>query len=240
MHTFNTKTERLETDERQRRELLADISHELRTPLTVLQGEIEAIMDGVHPADDAHLTRVLDEAHVLARLIDDLRTLTLAEAGTLLLHREPVDLGVLAAETAAAFETAATRAGVRIEVSSEADAPILNVDPIRMREVLANLVSNALRYAPAGTSVRVEVATDANAGRVAFTVRDEGPGIAPEVRARLFERFSKSTESRGSGLGLAIARSLVEAHGGTIRADAANGHGTVMRVEIPLDQVTRS
>jgi two-component system sensor histidine kinase BaeS len=228
---FNDMTARLEANAQQRRTLLADISHELRTPLAVLQGELEAMIDGVHPADEAHLTTALEETRMLGQLVEDLRTLTEAEAGTLALHREPTDLAVLAQDVAAAFESLAGSAGVAIQAEMASDLPLLDVDPLRLRQVLVNLVSNALRYAPAGSAVRI--VGRRTPGRIAVAVIDVGPGIAPELLPHLFERFAKSAESRGSGLGLAIARRLVEAHGGSIGAERPDGGGTVIRFELP-------
>ncbi len=152
---FNAMTARLEVDEQQRRTLLADVSHELRTPLAVLQGEIEAMIDGIHPADESHLTASLEEIRVLGQLVEDLRTLTLAEAGTLTLHLEPTDLAVLAQDSCSAFEGLARSAGVTLQVEMADDLPLVELDPLRIRQVLGNLVANALRYAPSGTAVRV-------------------------------------------------------------------------------------
>jgi len=233
VRTFNTMVERLQVDERQRRTLLADIGHELRTPLAVVRAELEAMLDGVHPPDEEHLGVALEETRVLARLIEDLRTLSLAEAGTLALHREPVDLAVLVNEVAAAFKAVAEAAWVSVLVDVEEDLPLLEVDPLRIREVLSNLVSNALRYSPEGSAVRVAAAATADGERVRITVTDQGRGIDPEVLPRLFDRFAKSEDSNGSGLGLAIARELVAAHGGTIEAEAAERGGTRIRVELP-------
>src|SRR6185503_7712113 len=125
---FNTMAARLEADATQRRSLLADVTHELRTPLTVIAGNVEAILDGVHPADEEHLGAILEETRVLSRLVEDLRTLALAEAGTLPLHREPTDLGVLAGDVTAAFEAQASAAGVRLSTKFDDDLPILDVD----------------------------------------------------------------------------------------------------------------
>jgi signal transduction histidine kinase len=236
---FNTMTARLDANERQRRTLLADISHELRNPLTVLQGELEAMVDGVHPADTEHLEGALDETRVLARLIDDLRTLALAETDALPLHREPADLCVLVTEAADSFRGEAERAGVTLQVSVPADVPLVDVDPIRVREVLSNLIGNALRYAPATTAVLVSLRHDVAARAFEIEVVDHGPGIEPALRDHVFDRFVKSATSRGSGLGLAIARELVRAHGGRIEADATPGGGTTMRVAIPLDTTRR-
>lgn len=218
---FNDMTARLEADEKQRQTLLADISHELRTPLAVLQGEVEAMIDGVHPADEAHLAAARETIGILGQLVEDLRTLSLAEAGTLALHREPTDVAALAQDSCASFEGLARSAGVTLLVEMADDLPLVELDPLRIRQVLGNLIANALRYAPAGTAVRVvgeRIASPAG-GRVLVSVIDAGPGVAPELLPQLFERFTKSPESRGSGLGLAIARRLVEAHGGAIWAE---------------------
>ncbi|MGZ3588275.1 MAG: sensor histidine kinase [Candidatus Limnocylindrales bacterium] len=244
---FNTMAGRLETDERQRRELLAEISHELRTPLSVLQGELEAMLDGIHPLDAAHLAGTLEETRVLARLVEDLRTLALAEAGTLALHREPTDLGVLIEELASAFRPQAEAAQVELRAAVDDSLPLLEVDPIRLREVLANLVSNALRYAPPESEVRIAATREAHAdatlpwsdevGPVArVIVSDAGPGIPPGLLPHVFDRFAKASDSRGSGLGLAIARQLVEAHGGRIGVTSSFAAGTAVRFELPLHQ----
>ncbi|MEP6638925.1 MAG: ATP-binding protein [Chloroflexota bacterium] len=230
---FDTMTERLETDERQRRTLLADISHELRTPLTVVEGNLEAIIDGVYPPDAEHLGVILEETRVLGRLIDDLRTLALSEAGTLALHPEPTDPEILIAEVVRSFEPAAGAAGVELATDLQRDLPILDVDPVRIREVLANLIANALRHTPAGGRIAV-AGTIEPEGWVRLEVRDTGSGIEPELLRHVFDRFVKSEGSRGSGLGLAIARQLVAAHGGEIAADSTLGAGTTIRVRLPV------
>ncbi|MFL5680001.1 MAG: sensor histidine kinase, partial [Chloroflexota bacterium] len=235
---FNTMAERLEADERQRRSLLADVGHELRTPLAVIQGNVEAIVDGVHPADAAHLGAILEETHVLSRLVDDLRTLTLSEAGSLPLHREPTDLAVLLGEVATSFERAAAEAGVALSVDAAADLPLVDVDPVRIREVVSNLVANALRYTPRGGDVSVAARRpgDDPHRSIRIQVRDTGAGLAADVLPHVFDRFWKSADSRGSGLGLAIARGLVEAHGGEIRAESAGiGAGTTFTVTLPTE-----
>jgi signal transduction histidine kinase len=227
---FNAMTARLEADDAQRRRLLADVTHELRTPLTVIQGQLEGILDGVYPADAAHIAPVMDETRVLSRLIDDLRTLSLAESGALKLNREPTDLGVLAGETVAAFRRQAETAGVRLEVRVD-DLPLVEVDPVRIREVLSNLLANALRYTPAGGTVAVQGSADARA--ITLAVSDTGAGIAPEALPSIFDRFYRTGDSRGTGLGLAIAKNLVEAHGGAISATSALGKGTTVRFRLP-------
>jgi signal transduction histidine kinase len=229
---FNAMTERLQRDEAQRRNLLADVTHELRTPLAVIQGNLEGLVDGVYPADKGHLAPILDETRVLARLIDDLRTLALAESGALKLHREPTDVGVLVNEAAAAFRAQAAGAGVQLNTEIDEAVPIAEMDPLRMREVLSNLLANALRYTPSGGAITVSAS--AEAGQLRLTVQDSGAGIAPEQLPHIFDRFYKSDESRGMGLGLAIARNLVVAHGGEITAESAPGRGTAMRLRLPL------
>jgi two-component system, OmpR family, sensor histidine kinase BaeS len=231
---FDTMAARLETDERQRRTLLAEVSHELRTPLTVVQGNLEAIIDGVYPPDPEHLAVILEETRVLGRLIDDLRTLALSEAGTLALHPEPTDPDVLVADVVRSFEPAATAAGIELTAAIDGDLPILEIDPLRIREVLSNLVANALRHTPAGGRVTVAGGLEENARWVRLEVRDTGAGIEPALLPHVFDRFVKGDDSRGSGLGLAIARQLVLAHGGEIAADSTPGAGTTIRVRLPL------
>jgi signal transduction histidine kinase len=228
---LDTMAARLEADEEQRRTLLADVSHELRTPLAVITGNLEAVLDGVYPADAAHLTPILDETRVMERLIDDLRTIALSEAGTLTQHPEPTDPDVLVGEVLHAFTPVATADGVTLTTEPTGDLPILDVDPVRIREVLSNLVANALRHTPAGGTVTVGGSADARS--VVLVVRDTGPGIDPALLPHVFDRFVKGAASRGSGLGLAIARGLVEAHGGTISVEAPVGGGTTFRVELP-------
>ena len=230
---FDTMAARLEADERQRRTLLADVSHELRTPLTVMQGNIEAMLDGVHPPDPAHLEVILEETRVLARLIDDLRTLALSEAGTLTLHREPTDPDVLVADVVRSFEPAAAAAGVGLVAAIDDDLPILDIDPVRIHEVLANLVANALRHTPAGG--HVTVAAGLEGGRwLRLEVRDDGAGVEAALLTHIFDRFVKGDDSRGTGLGLAIARQLVLAHGGEIAAGSTPGGGTTILIRLPL------
>jgi two-component system sensor histidine kinase BaeS len=228
---FDTMSARLEADEEQRRTLLADVSHELRTPLAVITGNLEAILDGVYPPDPTHLTPILDETRVMERLIDDLRTIALSEAGTLALHPEPTDPDVLIGEVIHAFSSQAATAGVTLATAGTTDLPILDVDPVRIREVLSNLVGNALRHTPRDGTITV--GGEATAHVVVLTVHDTGPGIEPELLPHVFDRFVKGAASRGSGLGLAIARGLVEAHGGSVSVASTVGGGTTFRVELP-------
>lgn len=236
---FNEMVTRLEANEAQRRRLLADVSHELRTPLAVVQGNIEAMLDGVHEVDEAHLGAILEETRVLGRLVDDLRTVALSESGSLPLHREPTDLAVVATDAVGAFRSYAQAAGVELAVEIADDIPLLEVDPVRIREVISNLVANALRHTPADGSITLDARVgDGGAGggprEVVVTVRDTGSGIEPDLLPHVFDRFAKAPGSRGSGLGLAIARGLVDAHGGSIDVESAPGRGSTFRFRIPV------
>jgi len=225
---FNTMTERLEAHDRQRRALMADIAHELRTPLTVIQGRLEGLLDGVYPRDNERLMAVLEETRVLARLVEDLRTFANAEAGILTLQREPTELPLLIRDVVHAL---AASAGAAVRVDAPGDFPALDIDPVRIREVIANLLGNALNYTPQGGSVTIAVRRTHD--RVAVSVSDTGAGIAREDLPKIFDRFYKGRASRGSGLGLTIARNLVVAHGGTIRAESEPGRGTTITFDLP-------
>lgn len=232
---FNAMAERLESEDATRRRLLADVSHELRTPLAVIQGNLEALLDGVYPPDAAHIHPILEETRVLERLIDDLRTLSLAESGALPLHREPTDPDVLLDDVASAHRARAAASGVTVAIAAGPDVLPIDLDPVRMRQVISNLVDNALRVMPTGGTITLGAAADS--GAVTLAVTDDGPGIPADLLPNVFERFAKSPTSRGSGLGLAIARAIVEAHGGTISARSveapAAGHGTTIAITLP-------
>ncbi len=230
---FNSMASQLEAQDLARRHLMADIAHELRTPLAVVQGKIEGIIDGVYARDGAVLQELLDETRVLTRLVEDLRTLSTAESGAMALSKEPTDLLALANDVIASLAARAQEAGVslRAEGRSIEDADPVTIDPVRIREVLTNLTANALRYTPRGG--RVTIALESRADGVEIRVVDTGAGISADDLPRIFDRFYKGAGSSGSGLGLTIARSLVEAHGGTLRAESAPGKGTTMIVGLP-------
>jgi len=229
---FNAMSSRLAANEEARRTLLADVSHELRTPLTVMQGTLEGVLDGVYPADEAHLRPVLDETRVLSRLIDDLRTLSLSEAGALRLHREPTDLEALLTEVVASHRATADEIGVQLDLEVSDLAPI-SVDSARVRQVVTNLVANAMRFTPAGG--RILLAASASDAAVTIRVSDTGLGMAPDDVEHAFDRFYRAPGSTGSGLGLSIARNLVEAHGGRIGLTSEPGAGTTVEVVLPVD-----
>jgi len=235
---FNEMAARLETNEHRRRELLADVAHELRTPLQVIRGSVEGMLDGLYPVDHDRLRPLLDETIVMARLLDDLRTLSMAEAGVLELHREPVDPRALTDDAMAAFRQMAERAGVTLASVNDGKIPVtIEADPVRLAEVLANLLTNALRHTPHEGRVTVRTVHEPGMG-VSFAVEDTGPGIAPDLLPFVFDRFTSSADTDGTGLGLAIAKRLVEAHGGTIDAISNADGGTTIRFTIPTRTVS--
>jgi signal transduction histidine kinase len=230
---FNEMTERLQTNERRRRDMLADIAHELRTPLQVIRGSVEGMLDGLYPVDAERLRPLLDETIVMARLLDDLRTLSMADAGVLELHRESIDPRAVSDDVVHTFASMAGDGGVELESVHVTETPVtIEADPVRVAEVLTNLVTNALRHTPPGGHVTVRVDGD-SPGSVSFSVEDSGRGIAPDLLPFVFDRFTTSADADGTGLGLAIAKRLVEAHGGTIEASGNANGGTTIRFTIP-------
>lgn len=227
---FNDMAQRLDASEQSRRRFLADVTHELRTPLTVLQGEVEAQLDGIHPRDDEHLVILRDQTHTLERLVEDLRTLALGDAGRLTLHRELVPVQVLVEDAVAAIAASANSRDVRVETRSTTRVEI-DVDRVRIGQVLGNLLTNAVRHTPSGGTVTIE-ATEVGSSAVAIVVADTGPGLG-ESPEQVFDRFHASADSGGSGLGLTIARQLVEAHGGTLDAANAPSGGATFTVRLP-------
>lgn len=228
---FNAMSGRLEADEARRRSVLADVAHELRTPITVIRGQAEGIVDGVYAGDAEHMRPVLAATRTLEVLVDDLRTLALAEAGSLQLQREPVELDILVHDTLATFADAAASAGVRLAASVDPPGLMVDADSVRLGSVLANLIGNALRHEHRGGEVHVEAAR-ATAG-VEIVVRDDGEGIPAELLPRVFDRFVKGADSPGSGLGLAIVRDIIEAHGGAVSVSSTPGVGTEVRLTLP-------
>jgi signal transduction histidine kinase len=230
---FNGMASRLQANDEQRRNLLADVTHELRTPLTVIQGNVEGILDGVYEADEAHLKSILEETQLLSRLVEDLRTLALAESGALQLKKEPTDLAVLIGETIAALRGQSDAAGIKLNMDVPADAPLLNLDPERIRQVLVNLIANALRYTPRGGEICVRFKMN-RPDEARIAIEDTGAGIQPEDLPHVFDRFYKTRDSQGLGLGLAIAKNLVQAHGGSIQAQSQPGQGTTICITLPI------
>lgn len=235
--SFNSMTAQLQSQDQQRRQLMADIAHELRTPLSVIQGRLEGLVDGVYPRDEARMAELLEDTRMLTRLVDDLRTLANAEAGNLPLRKEPTDLSVLLHDSVASFAAEARDKQIDLQIEEAGgELPLVEIDPLRIREVLTNLLANAVRHTGAGGRILVKV--EATAERVQVGVLDTGSGIPPEELPRIFDRFYKGASSRGSGLGLTIARNLVVAHGGEITADSEPGRGTLIRFTLPLNPLS--
>ncbi|WP_128381875.1 sensor histidine kinase [Streptomyces cavernae] len=233
---FNELTARREQLEAQRKAMVSDIAHELRTPLTNIRGWLEVTRDGLLDPDPDLIASLHDEALQLQHIIDDLQDLAAVDAGTLRLHREPLRADELVAQTVSAHRSRAEAAHVRLLTHTDTGLWI-NADPVRMRQTLANLVSNALRHTPAHGTVTL---TARHSGELAvLTVEDTGDGIAPDDLPHVFERFWRAEKSRsrrtgGSGLGLSIVRQFVEAHGGTVTAHSTPGAGAVFTIRLPL------
>ena len=233
---FNSMAEALERDERARRNLLADVAHELRTPLTVIQGTADAILDNLYEPTPERIQAIKEEAALLAKVVSDLRDLTLAESGHLALDRSEVDSRELAERAVRGVRGVADAKGVALELTTSPDLPSLSADPERIAQVLGNLLGNAVRHTPPGGQVSLSVTSRADG--VVFAVADTGEGIAEEDLPHVFDRFyrgdrSRSRETGGSGLGLAIARQLVEAHGGQIWVESALGKGSKFAFNLP-------
>lgn len=233
--SFNRMSADLARATRLRRQMTADIAHDLRTPLSALLGYTEALSEGKFEGSPEIYSILHQEAQHLQRLVDDLRTLSLADAGELPLYREPTSARVLLERVARTYGAQAAAQEIAMEVAVAEDAPVVAVDPQRMAQVLGNLVQNALRYTPAGG--RIVLSAERADGQVLLQVRDTGSGIAPEDLPFIWERSYRGDKARGqdgsSGLGLAIARSIVEAHGGSIGVESRLGQGSTFTITLP-------
>jgi len=243
---FNQMAQTLEHDEHLRRHMMADIAHELRTPLTVIQGQVEALLDGVFPLTPDQLAPIHDETILLSRLVADLRELALAEAGQLAIEHRPVDLSDLISRVAAAVEPVAAEKGITLSVEVSPGLPVISADADRLNQVLHNLLSNALRHTPPGgkISLRAEVEREEE-DEVWLEVSDTGEGIPQEQLSYVFDRFYRADPARsrgtgGTGLGLAIVRAIVEAHGGqvSVASDGIPGHGSTFTLNLPTSMAT--
>lgn len=237
--SFNRMTGELARSEQQRRNLTADVAHELRTPLHIIQGNLEGILDGVYEATPEHITATLDETRLLARLVNDLQTLSLAEAGQLPLYPVPTRVADLLADVQTSFagQAAAANVVLVVELLPGAEKLEITVDADRVEQVLANLVANALRHTP--ERGRVTLSAQPLDDGVRLIVQDNGSGIAAADLPYIFDRFWRGEKARtrhdgaGSGLGLAIARQLVQAHGGHIQAESQLNQGTTFTIDLP-------
>jgi signal transduction histidine kinase len=233
--TFNRMSSALAEAENARQRMAADIAHELRTPLSVMRGQLQAMLDGLHPGDSEHIGVVYDQTLHLNRLVDDLRLLTQAESGQLPLEKQAIRPEDLLAEAKALFEPLAQDAKIALTISCKENLPRIRVDPDRMRQVMGNLIANALRHTPAGGKIDLRAARGDRS--ITFTVANTGVTLTPEQADHVFDRFWRADEARsrdqgGAGLGLAITRQILQLHGGSIRVELGDGE-TLFIFDLP-------
>jgi signal transduction histidine kinase len=251
--SFNKMADALERNDRERRDMLANIAHELRTPLTVMRGRLEGIMDGVYPADENHVGPALEEAYLLERLVEDLRLLTLAESHQLAFDKTELDLIEIARRSISMFQAEADEKKISLDLVTSLEKALIVADPLRTEQVIGNLLSNALRYVPQGGRVWVEISrsrpvrdsgsyagtgTTQQGDEVEISINDNGPGAPDADLPFIFNRFwrgekSRSRVSGGAGLGLAIAKLMVEGQDGWIAARNLPEGGLQVSVSFP-------
>ena len=234
---FNKMAEDLQRSQMARRNLVADVSHELRTPLTVLEGNLRAVLDHVYTLDETEVANLYEQTRHLTRLVNDLREISLAEAGQMTLERTSIDFNLLITDTLQALEPLSAEKQIQMEY--ESTSPLEgSVDGIRIRQVLFNLIGNAIRHTPQNGKIIVQAKQDRTGIHV--RIQDSGDGLTQEELASVFDRFyradkSRSRETGGTGLGLSIAKAIIEAHGGQIRAESDGlGNGSAFSFMIPL------
>lgn len=244
--SFNKMASNLDMVEQSRRRINADIAHELRTPLTVIRGTVDGIIDGVLEADLEHLNSIKEQTTLLTRLTQDIRDISLIESGQLNLEPSPTDIVDLIKRKVAQSETKVREKNIRIELKTSGEIPEISVDPMRIEQVVANLLANALQYTPSSGTVTIAVDTvtedsdhfiDKPSLVISFT--DTGKGIEPDSLPYVFDRFYRADDSRsradgGTGLGLAIVKQMVEAHGGQVWAGSEPGKGSTFYISFPL------
>ncbi len=245
--SFNAMAYSLDRSEQARQRLVADIAHELRTPLTVIEGTIDGILDGVFEPDHEHLSSIKEQNALLTRLIGDLRDLSLAESGQLKLELASTNMVDLVRRKLSQSELEARGKNIQLKLNVAQEVPEVSVDSARMEQVIANLMTNAVRHTPVGGSITVSIATSDSGQQVEkpnliISVADTGEGIAPEHLTNIFERFYRVDHSRarsegGAGLGLGIVKQMVQAHGGKVWAESEPGKGSVFYVALPLAAV---
>ena len=234
--SFNKMSADLEHSTNARKQMTADIAHELRTPLSLIIGHAEAVHDGVLPPSRENFEIIREEALRLEHLVDDLRTLSLADAGELSINLQVMSPQKLLSDLQATYQHIAGQNNVKISLDTASEIPMLNIDPGRMTQVLTNILDNALRHTPAGG--QINLAAKSVQDGVELSIQDSGPGIQSGDVNYIFERFYRADKSRtrddgGSGLGLAIAKSIVQAHGGQIWAESASGQGLTVNIKLP-------
>ncbi|MFH0941993.1 MAG: ATP-binding protein [Chloroflexota bacterium] len=245
--SFNTMAANLAASEQQRRRMTADIAHELRTPLTIVEGTVDGMLDGVFAPDRERLTTIKEQAALLTRLIGDLRDLSLAEAGQLKLELAPGDIARLVRGKLEQVKLTAQAKGILLKLEAEDNLPLIETDHMRIEQVVANLLTNAIHHTPPGGSITVSVKTATqpvdNQRGILISVADTGEGIAAEHLPHIFERFYRVSDSRarsegGTGLGLAIVKHLVLAHQGRVWAESEPGKGSRFSVFLPMKAAT--
>lgn len=234
---FNEMASALHRNEQARRNMIADIAHELRTPLAAIRGNLEGILDGVFPTTGESIAPVYEQTLLLSRLVDDLRDLALADAGQLRLERVPLDVAEALYSVEAAVRLQAAAQGIRLEVCAGDALPPAYADPMRIRQVLLNLVGNALRHTPAGGAITLTA--EATQDGLTVSVRDTGSGIDPADLPHIFDRFyrgdsSRARDSGGHGLGLTIVKRWVELHGGRVWAENLPDGGARLSFTLPV------
>jgi len=234
--SFNRMSSDLARSTNARKQMTADIAHELRTPLSLILGHADAVHDGVLPPSRENFEIIREEAVRLEHLVDDLRILSLADAGELRIRLEEVSPKKLLQDVQGTYQHMANQKKVRIQLDLDSDLPMLEIDPVRMTQVLTNIFDNALRHTPEGGQIRL-TARRVQDG-VEISVQDSGPGIEGEDANRIFERFYRTDSARhrdggGSGLGLAIAKSIAQAHNGQIWTESAPGQGLTVSIKLP-------
>jgi len=244
---FNHMAASLEEGEQRRQSMTADIAHELRTPLAVQRANLEAMLDGIYPLTTKNLGPVLEQNQLLTRLVADLRTIALVDAGELNLNILHADLNRIVSSVVERFRPQADRQQISLGIELDAACPVMEADRDRIEQILINLLNNALHYTPEGGEIRISTSCNIHiAGQFALVeIRDSGAGIPPDALPHIFERFyrvdrSRSREEGGTGLGLAIARKLAEAHGGTLIAANNPEGGALFRLSLPIRRSSKS
>jgi len=235
--SFNIMASSLEKGEQSRRQLTADIAHELRTPLTVIEGTVDGIIDGVFKPDTEHLLSIKEQSSLLTHLISDMRDISLAESGQLELNLAPTDIVELVRRMVSNYEINTIEKNVKIKLEEGTQIPEIGIDPVRIEQVISNLLTNAIRHTPPGGSITVTVKNGEEGLKI--SVSDTGKGIATEDLPHVFERFYRSGSSRarkegGTGLGLAIVKQMVEAHGGKVWVESKTGTGSIFSILLPF------
>lgn len=235
--SFNRMADSLENAEKNRRIMTADIAHELRNPLAVQRANLEAMQDGVYDLTPENLQPLIDQNLLLTRLVEDLRTLALADAGQLALVRVNADFPALVKRVLERFQPSADEKQIALNLISASDCPPISIDPGRIEQILGNLLSNALRFTPSSGKVILEITCSSQ--NVRLDVHDSGPGISEDALPQIFQRFYRADQARsrmegGSGLGLAIARKIAEAHGGNLTAANHPDGGAVISLSLPV------